>query len=90
MEQNGQRGGVGREDDQLGSTAIEGLGGCSKVSTGTTRYDMQNAASSGWDHLTLVRTLLQLAVVRSLLHQVQELLGESLIGQGPGYQTYIN
>ena len=31
VEQNGERGGVGREDDQLGSTAIEGLGGCSKV-----------------------------------------------------------
>ena len=49
-------------------------------------YNMLQCGSTrDQDHLTLVGTLLQLAVVRSLLHKVQQLLGESLIGQGPGY-----
>lgn len=35
---------------------------------------------------TLVSTLLQLAVVTSLLDKVQKVLGEGLIGEGPGYR----
>lgn len=36
---------------------------------------------------TLVSTLLQLAVVTGLLDKVQEVLGEGLIGEGPGYRN---
>lgn len=59
MQQDGQRLSVGSEDDNLGDTTVEGLGG-------------------------LVGTLLELAVVRSLLDEVEELLGQSSVGQGPG------
>lgn len=58
VEEDGQRGGVGGEDDDLRDTSVEGLGG-------------------------LVGTLLQLAVVAGLLHEVEDLLGESLVGDGP-------
>ncbi len=34
---------------------------------------------------TFVCALLQLAVVRGLLHEVQDGLGEAFIGDGPGY-----
>ena len=58
VEKDGQRRGVGGQDDNLGDTSVEGLGG-------------------------LVGTLLQLAVVAGLLHEVEDLLGESLVGDGP-------
>ena len=58
VEEDGQRGGVGGEDDDLRDTSVEGLGG-------------------------LVGTLLELAVVAGLLHKVEDLLGESLVGDGP-------
>lgn len=58
MEKDGQRGGVGGEDDDLRDTSVEGLGG-------------------------LVGTLLQLAVVAGLLHKVEDLLGEGLVGDRP-------
>lgn len=58
VEKDGQRGGVGGQDDDLRDTSVEGLGG-------------------------LVGTLLQLAVVAGLLHEVEDLLGESLVGDGP-------
>lgn len=35
--------------------------------------------------LTFVSTLLQLAVVRSLLDKVQQVLGQGLVGDGPGW-----
>ena len=58
MEKDGQRSGVGGEDDNLRDTSVEGLGG-------------------------LVGTLLELAVVAGLLHKVEDLLGEGLVGDGP-------
>ena len=58
MEEDGQRGGVGGEDDNFRDTSVEGLGG-------------------------LVGTLLELAVVAGLLHKVEDLLGEGLVGDGP-------
>ena len=58
MEKDGQRGGIGGEDDNLRDTSVEGLGG-------------------------LVGTLLELAVVAGLLHKVEDLLGEGLVGDGP-------
>lgn len=58
VEQDGQRSGVGSEDDDLGDTTVEGLGG-------------------------LVGSLLQLAVVRGLLDEIENLLGEGLVGDGP-------
>lgn len=59
MHQDGQRGGVGGQDDDLGDTSIEGLGG-------------------------LVGALLQLTVVRCLLHEVEDFLGQGAVGDGPG------
>lgn len=59
MEQDGQRRCVGRQDDDLGDAAVEGLGG-------------------------LVGSLLQLLVVLALLCEVEDLLAESRIGDGPG------
>ena len=59
MEQDGQRGGVGGQDDNLRDTTVQRLGG-------------------------LVGTLLQLAVVRSLLDQIEDLLRQSAVGDGPG------
>ena len=58
VEEDGQRGSVGGEDDNLRDTSVEGLGG-------------------------LVGTLLELAVVAGLLHKVEDLLGEGLVGDGP-------
>lgn len=58
VKENSQRAGVGGQDDDLGDTAVEGLGG-------------------------LVGALLQLAVVGGLLDEVENLLGESLVGLGP-------
>jgi hypothetical protein len=58
VEEDGQGAGVGGQDDDLGDTAVEGLGG-------------------------LVGALLQLAVVGGLLDEVEDLLGESLVGLGP-------
>ena len=37
---------------------------------------------------TLVGTLLQLAVVRSLLNEVEQVLGKGLVGEGPGYKIH--
>jgi hypothetical protein len=59
VQNDGERGGVGSQDDELGGTAVEGLGG-------------------------LVGTLLDLAVVATLLDKVEKRLGEGLIGDGPG------
>lgn len=61
MQEDGERGGVGCEDDDLGDTAVEGLGG-------------------------LVGALLQLLVVGGLLNDVEDLLGESGVGGGPGWR----
>lgn len=58
VEKDGQRRGVGSQDDDLRDTSVEGLGG-------------------------LVGTLLQLAVVAGLLHKVEDLLGEGLVGDRP-------
>lgn len=58
VEKDGQRGGVGGQDDDLRDTSVEGLGG-------------------------LVGTLLQLAVVAGLLDEVEDLLGEGLVGDRP-------
>lgn len=51
VEQDGERGGVGGQDDNLGDTTVEGLG-------------------------CLVGALLQLAVVRGLLDEVEDALRE--------------
>ena len=59
VQQNGQRSGISSEDDNLGDTTVEGLGG-------------------------LVGTLLQLAVVGGLLDQVEDVLGQGGVGDGPG------
>lgn len=59
MEQNGERRGVGCEDDDLADATVEGLG-------------------------SLVGAFLQLAVVRRLLDQVEDLLRECLVGNWPG------
>ena len=59
VQQNGQRSGIGSEDDNLGNTTVEGLGG-------------------------FVGTLLQLAVVGGLLDQVEDVLGQGGVGDGPG------
>jgi hypothetical protein len=61
MEEDGERGGVGGEDDDLRDTTVEGLGG-------------------------LVGTLLQLTVVAGLLDDVEDLLGEGRVGNGPGWE----
>lgn len=58
VEKDGQRRGVGGQDDDLRDTSVEGLGG-------------------------LVGALLQLAVVAGLLHKVEDLLGEGLVGDRP-------
>ncbi len=65
MEEDGQWSGVGSEDDDLGDTAVEGLGG-------------------------LVGTLLQLAVVGSLLDDVEDLLGEVGVGDWPGWGMLVD
>lgn len=61
VEEDGERGGVGREDDDLGDTTVEGLG-------------------------RLVGTLLQLTVVAGLLDNVEDLLGEGRVGDGPSWE----
>jgi hypothetical protein len=58
VEEDGERGGVGGEDDDLGDSAVERLG-------------------------RLVGALLQLAVVAGLLDDVEDLLGEGRVGDGP-------
>lgn len=58
VEKDGQRSGIGGEDDNLRDTSVESLGG-------------------------LVGALLQLAVVAGLLHEVEDLLGEGLVGDRP-------
>lgn len=65
MEENGQWGGVGGEDEDLRDTTVEGLGG-------------------------LVGSLLQLAVVRSLLDQIQDGLGKGSVGDGPGCEVCVS
>ena len=52
MEKDRKRGGIGRENDDLGDTSIQGF-------------------------RCLVGTLLQLAIVRGLLDDVKNFLGES-------------
>lgn len=61
MEEDGERGGVSGEDDDLGDTAVERLG-------------------------RLVGALLQLTVVAGLLDDVEDLLGEGRVGNGPGWE----
>lgn len=65
MEEDGERGGVGREDDDLGDTTVEGLG-------------------------RLVGTLLQLTVVAGLLDNVEDLLGEGRVGDGPSWEWMLD
>lgn len=60
VEEDGERGGVGGEDDDLGDSAVERLG-------------------------RLVGALLQLAVVAGLLDDVEDLLGEGRVGDGPSW-----
>lgn len=60
VQNDGQGGGIGGQNDDLGGSAVQGLGG-------------------------LVGTLLQLAVVAGLLDEVEQGLGEALIGDGPGW-----
>jgi hypothetical protein len=43
---------------------------------------VENIVKEGF---TFVSSLLQLSVVRSRLNEVEELLGESLVGDGPGW-----
>lgn len=64
MEEDGERGGVGGEDDDLGDTAVERLG-------------------------RLVGALLQLAVVAGLLDDVEDLLGEGRVGDGPSWGSML-
>lgn len=61
MEEDGERGGVSGEDDDLGDTAVEGLG-------------------------RLVGALLQLTVMAGLLDNVEDLLGEGRVGDGPSWE----
>lgn len=64
VEEDGERGGVGGEDDDLGDTTVEGLG-------------------------RLVGTFLQLTVVAGLLDDVEDLLGEGRVGNGPGWEWML-
>ena len=59
MEEDGQRRGVGGQDDDFRNATVESLG-------------------------RFVGTLLQLAVVRGLLDEVEDFLREGLVGDGPG------
>lgn len=65
MEEDGERGRVGGEDDDLGDTTVERLG-------------------------RLVGTLLQLTVVAGLLDNVEDLLGEGRVGDGPGWEEMLD
>ena len=64
VQQDGERGGVGGQDDDLACSTVQGLGG-------------------------LVCALLQLAVMAGLLDEVEDLLRESLLSDGPCGAGYV-
>ena len=76
MKKNGERCGVSSEDDNFRNASIQRFGCCGTL----VEY------SRSWMRgLTFVGTLLELSVVRSLLGDVENLLGQSLVCYWPCY-----
>jgi hypothetical protein len=84
MKEDGQRRGISGKDDQLRGASIEGLGGCRQdMQVSFARSPHKASLSKEGVRRTLVSSLLQLTVMRSLLDQVQNLGCESFIGDRP-------
>lgn len=83
MKEDGEGGGIRGEDDEFGGSAVEGFG-CWMVLVGLLDLDDEIGIGIGGKR-TLVSTLLQLTVMRSLLDEVEEGLGEGFVGERPRY-----
>jgi hypothetical protein len=87
MQDNGLWLSIGSEDGDFAGTTVEGLGDWSRCQLGVQRWDIhiRVVGSDRWrEGLTLVGTLLSLAELSGRLDEVEDLLGESGIGQRPG------
>lgn len=74
MQENGKRGGIRRKDDQLADTTVESLGSLVGTLLELRRVSMVTPTD---------RENSYLAVMSRLLNEIEDLLGESLIGLGP-------
>lgn len=60
---------------------------CQRRSVGGQNDDLRDTSVEGFG--CFVGAFLQLAVVGSLLHNVEDLLGEGSIGKGPGWRRSV-
>ena len=76
MKNNRERGGVGRKDHKLGCSTVKGLCGLCELLALSLRSEKKGVRT--------VSALLDLTVVAGRLDEIEELLGQSLVGDGPG------